>query len=291
MVRGGTAASAQVGNADLSKFRRIGGKFFRTQGEAGLPVFQNRHACIGLDDDGLIGDGNHLAGCVKQLVGAYGAVGANHVGAHGIQKDGGSNGVRAGNGSAVFGIGHLADDRKAGRFLGCYKGGLHFLDVDDGFNNEAVRSGIRKRLGQAVVIFTGFIKGQIADGFDELSGGAHVAGYPDLIAAGGPYIPDRCLCDFLHLVRQVVVGKFDGRGTEGIGGDELTFRFHVGFVNLLHHIGMGNIVEIGAASCLKTESLQHGAHAAVKKYHKVLLCCEILLFSVLVSWWASVLVD
>ena len=264
MVRRGAAAAAQVGYADFSKFRRIGCKFFRPQGEAGFSVFQYRHACIGLDNHRLIGDGNHLAGGLQQLVRTYRAVGSDDIRTHGIQKDGGSNGVCARNSPAVFGVGHLADHREAGRFFGCYQGGFHFLDIDDGFNNEAVCSCTGQCFGQAVIIFAGFVKGQIADGFDELSGGAHVAGHFDFVSAGSPHIPHCSFSDFLHLVRQIVIGQLQRRGTEGIGGDKLTSCFHIGPVNLLYHIRVGNIVIIGAASCLKTEFLQHGTHAAVK---------------------------
>ena len=264
VVRRGAAAAAHEGYPRLCIGRSVGGKGLGVQGEMGFPVFQYRHAGIGLDDDGLIGDRHHLLCCVQQLVRAHGAVGADHVGSHGVQENGGGHGVGARDGAAVFAVGHLADYREGGSGLRSNEGRLHFLDVDDGLDDEAVRPRIGKGPGQAVIILAGLIEGQVPDGADKFPRRAHVSGHLHLIPAGLPYVGHGGGSDFLHLILEVIVLELQGRGAEGIRGDVLAPGVHVGPMDLLHHLGMGNIVIVRAAPGFQTKFLKHGTHAAIK---------------------------
>ena len=112
MFRCRSAASAKVGYADISKFCCLFGKVFSREREECFPIFQYRHSCIWLDDDGLIGCFNHFLCDIEEFVRPERAVGSNDISTHGIKKNGGGFRRSACNGSSVFRIRHLADDRK-----------------------------------------------------------------------------------------------------------------------------------------------------------------------------------
>ena len=84
MIRRRAAAAAEEGYAGLGKFRCPAAEVFRREWEMCLAVFQHRHACIRLDDDGLIRVRDHLLRGFQQLFRADGAVRADDVCAHGI---------------------------------------------------------------------------------------------------------------------------------------------------------------------------------------------------------------
>ena len=165
-----------------------------------LPVFQHRHAGIRLDDDGLIRVRDHLLSGFQQLFRADGAVRTDDVCAHGIQEDDGGFRVGAGDGAAVFGIGHLTDDGKVAGRLGSDEGGLHLLNVDDGLDDERVCTGTGKGFCQTVVVLAGLIEGKIAQGGDEFPCRTHITGDLYTISAGCTNISYSGFTDGFHLI-------------------------------------------------------------------------------------------
>ena len=166
----------------------------------GFAIFQHRHAGIRLDDDGLIRVRDHLSRGFEQLFRTDGAVGSDDVSAHGIEKNDGGFRIGAGDGASVFCIGHLADDGKVAGRLSSDEGGFHFLNVDDGLDDEAVCSGTGKGFRQTVVVLAGLIEGKIAQGGDEFPCRAHITGDLYTISAGGTHISHSGFTDGFHLI-------------------------------------------------------------------------------------------
>ena len=223
LLRRGAAAAARVGNARFGKGFDVSGHIGGGQGKAGHAAFQHGHARVRLDDEGLVRDGGHLFCRLQQLVRPDGAVGADHIGAHGVQQDrrGGRIGPR--DGAAVFGVGHLTDDGKGACRFRRGEGGPHFLNVDDRLDDEAVRAGVGEGFGEAVKAAGRFVEGKTAEGADELARGADVPG--DLDAGGSVAgIGDRRFRDGFHFIFQAVVGEFQRRRAEGVRRDEFASR-------------------------------------------------------------------
>ena len=61
---------------------------------------------------------------------------------------------------------------------------------------------------------------------------------------------DSCFIDFLHAVFQTVVVELQSGSAEGVRLDHRRAGFDIGFVDLLHDIGLFEIHELGAAAGL-----------------------------------------
>ena len=267
MIRRRAAAAAEEGYAGLGKFRCPAAEVFRCEWEMGLPIFQHRHTGIRLDDDGLIRVRDHLLRGFQQLFRADGAVRTDDVCAHGIQEDDSGFRVGAGDGAAVFCIGHLADDGKVAGRLGSDECGLHLLNVDDGLDDERVCSRIGKGFCQTVVVLAGLIEGKIAQGGEKFPCRTHITGDLYTISAGCTHISHSGFTDGFHLIRKIIVCELDGGGAEGIRRDIVTSGVCVFLMDALYNVRVGDIVVVWAVSCRETVALQHGTHAAVKKNH------------------------
>ena len=236
----------------------------------GFVPFEDGHARVRLDDDRLIRHLRHGLRRVEQFVRADGAVRADHVRAHGVEEDGRGRRVRAGDGAPVFAVGHLADHREGARRFRRGEGRAHFLDVDDGLDDEAVRTGVGEGFRQAVEAARRFVEGEIAQRADELARGPHVAGHADR-GRGGAGVGHGGPGDGLHFVFEAVVGEFQRGRAEGVRGDVFASRFGVFPVDAPHDIRVGEIIIVGALASGEAVFLEHGAHGAVKEMHGFLL--------------------
>ena len=140
-------------------------------------------------------------------------------------------------------------------------GGLHFIGVADGFNDDAVGPGLRPQPSGLTVRGNGLLEGQFAIGGQQLARGAHVEGHPAVagLLRGLLGQPHARTDDVFQLCAEA-----QGRCAEGVGGHDVAARIQISAMHRLDGFGMGQVPAFGHLAAAQSGGLQHGAHAAVQ---------------------------
>ena len=253
VVDGGAAAAADDAHAEvLHEPGLVLAQLLRREVVVHLPVLHRRHAGVGQAGDRHAGVLAEVAEVLAHLGRSGGAVDADDVGAHRVERGEGGADLGAGEHRAGDLHGHLHLDRQllAGGGHRPAAGDHRRLgaeEVELGLDEEQVDAALEQSAGLDLVGVAQFGEADLAER-RELGARAHGAGDEAAVAvghltgdAGGGQV------ELVGPFGDVVLGEGDGEGAERGGLDDVDADLEEVVVHLGDDVGPGDRQEVGAA--------------------------------------------
>jgi hypothetical protein len=240
--------------------------------EGHLPVFRekwsyrpDRQPGIRLRNKGTPGHAPHRAEDFMDSVNTQSAIGADYVGTHRIQGNGRSLRRCPENAPAiVIKSHHCNNGYGGGYFPDSDDRSPNFLDVEEGFKGDEVRSCLDKGLCLFSKEGCHCIEGEVADRFDKFSGRTNgcrdIGGLSNSISrnfnTGPVYFPKAPF--------QPVVGEFFAVSAKGVGDDNVCPCLTVSTMHAGNHFGQREVEFFRRLARFESPFLEHGSHGAVQ---------------------------
>ena len=169
---------------------------------------------------------------------------------------------------AVFGEGHLGDDRQVGRFLRRADGREQLGEIGEGLQHQEVSAAFEQGRDLFLECCRRLSDRDAADRLELLADGADRPGEEDRLARDLPGLArqlDRAEVDVPHPPFEPVTAELDPVGAEGIGFDQLGAGGNVRSVNFLDDFGLCEVELVEGALEAHAAGVELGAHGAVAK--------------------------
>ena len=265
VFRRGAAASADHPHTRFYKIRYRFREGLCIHVVYGSPIYHFGQTRIGFENHGNGCAGQKLLHHTLQLIRAERTVGADGVRSHTFQHRRHRGRRGASHQLAVLTVSVGYQNGQIAVFLGRQKGGLRFVGVVHGFNEDQIHAaggtnphGFGENLHRILKI-------QIAQGLQQLSRGADVQS--DIFHL----IPARGISRGLGIIHrgaddrlQLGLGKFQTVGTEGVGADHVAARVKIIPMDRLYDLGMGDVPSFRMLTGEQSPGLEQGAHATVQ---------------------------
>jgi len=264
--RGGAAAAPDVGHAEIRGLAGVGREVLGRREVEEAPFDARRKSGIGLAGERQPGLVPHRLENLERHLRTDPAIDPDDVDAGTLERLHHLARFLRAEGEAIFGEGHLGDDRQVGRFLRRADRREQLGEIGEGLQHEEIGAAFEQ--GRDLFLEGGRRLGDrnAADGLELLADGPDRPGEEDRLAGDLARLArqfHRPEVDVAHAPFEAVAGELDPVGAEGIGLDQLRASRNVRSVNFLDDFGLGEVEFVEGSLEADAAGVELGAHGAV----------------------------